>query len=354
MAALDPASPARQGAGPADSWLANDDGRLARAWHPVARSDEVSDSPTRTWLLGEPWVLARLDGRVTAFVDRCPHRRMPLSAGWIEGEHLRCRYHGWSFDSAGSCVLVPALGPSAVLPPSARLEAPAGVAEHLGFVWLAPKTPVIGLPEVPEADDPAFSRGDLPVMTATCSAGMLMDNFLDFAHFPFVHAATFGAAESAEVPPYHPDSDGLRFTLRLEHRFANREDPKVATGERPLVQRRAMTYDYTPPFAARLRLDFLDAGGTNTVILFVQPETRERCRLYSALFRNDLAGDAGRMTEAVAFELAILEEDLAVQEAIAERRMPLGLDAEVHTRADRITVELRRCLARFLRMAEAA
>jgi len=34
--------------------------------------------------------------------------------------------------------------------------------------------------------------------------------------------------------------------------------------------------------------------------------------------------------------------------------MPLGLDAEVHTRADRITVELRRCLARFLRMAEAA
>lgn len=346
-----PASEARLGTEANGEWLANDDPRLGHAWHPVARSEEVAGQPVRTWLLGQPWVLARLAGAVVAFRDVCPHRRMPLSAGWIEDEHLRCHYHGWSFDDTGACAAIPALGVGAPLPRSARLEAPAGITEHLGLIWLAPEAPVVALPDVPEATDPAFVRGDLPVMTAACSAGMLMDNFLDFAHFPFVHAATFGAEESAEVPPYHPDSDGLRITLRLEHRFANREDPKVATGERPLLQRRAMTYDYTPPFAARLRLDFLDAGGTNTIVLFVQPETAERCRLYSALFRDDLDGDDERMAEAVAYEVAILEEDLAVQEAITERRMPLALDAEVHTRADRITVELRRSLVRFLALA---
>jgi phenylpropionate dioxygenase-like ring-hydroxylating dioxygenase large terminal subunit len=341
-----------QAATPGDAWLANDDPRLRHAWHPVARCDEIAERPVRAWLLGEPWVLARLGDRIVAFLDVCPHRRMPLSAGWIEHEHLRCYYHGWSFDESGTCTAIPALGPGATIPPTARLPAPAGIAEHLGLVWLAPDTPVVGLPCVPEADDPAFFRGDLPVMTARCSAGMLMDNFLDFAHFPFVHAATFGAGEDSEVPLYHPDSDGLSVRLRLEHRFANREDPKVATGEHPLIQRRAMTYDYTAPFAARLRLDFLDAGGTNTIVLFVQPETADRCRLYSALFRDDLDGDAERMRAAVAYEVAILEEDLAVQEAIADRRMPLALDTEVHTRADRITVELRRALARFLGATE--
>jgi phenylpropionate dioxygenase-like ring-hydroxylating dioxygenase large terminal subunit len=201
---------------------------------------------------------------------------------------------------------------------------------------------------VPEAEDLGFQRGDLPVREARCSAGMLLDNFLDFAHFPFVHWGTFGAEEEREVEPYSPQVEGDVVRLRLEHWFANREDPAVARGVRPLRQRRVMSYECTPLFFARLRLDFVDAGGTNTIALVVRPETAERCRIHSSLFQDDRGGGEVAMAEAVAYEQRILEEDLAVQETLDDLRLPLALPVEVHARADRITVELRRALARFL------
>jgi len=337
------------------AFLANDEPLLAKAWHPVARSQEVGERPIRATLLGEHWVLLRLEGRLVAFKDACPHRGCPLSIGEANGKTIQCAYHGWSFDASGRCVGIPALGPGAALPPMAVLHEPAALAEELGLVWLAPERPLNHLPEVPEAYDASFMRGDLLPRRARCSAGMMMDNFLDFAHFPFVHKNTFGADESALIEDYHVDpseSKAHGFRLTYSHTFSNREDPAVVTGERPLIQRRTMTYEYSPPFSARLRLDFLDAGGTDTVVLFVQPETSDTCRLYSSIYRNDLGGSEERLADAVAFETAILEEDLRIQEAIDDLRLPLVLNHEAHTRADRITIELRRSLSSFLTEAQ--
>jgi hypothetical protein len=50
------------------------------------------------------------------------------------------------------------------------------------------------------------------------------------------------------------------------------------------------------------------------------------------------------MTEAVDFELEVLREDLRIQEAYYELALPLDPTAEVHTKADRATLELRRVL----------
>ena len=150
-------------------------------------------------LLGEPWVLYRADGRIVAFADRCPHRRTPLSLGHCQAGVLRCAYHGWRFDAAGACVEIPALGPRAPLPPAARLSPPAGLVEAHGIVFLAPEDPIAPLGSIPEADDPSFEAGELPTIVARASAGLLADNFLDVAHFPFVHTGTFGATEEVEV-----------------------------------------------------------------------------------------------------------------------------------------------------------
>jgi vanillate O-demethylase monooxygenase subunit len=198
---------------------------------------------------------------------------------------------------------------------------------------------------IPEADDPAFMVGFLPTLRARASAGLLADNFLDVAHFPFVHAGTFGADEAAEVPAYSVARDDWSFTMAYEHQFAHREDPGVATGLRPLVQTRRLTYRLSAPFHLRLRIDFVDSGGSNVIGFFIQPETAESCRLYTTLWRDDLDGDERRMAEAVEFELAVLHEDLRVQEAYHELVLPLHPRAEVHTRADRTTLELRRVLS---------
>jgi len=148
--------------------------------------------------------------------------------------------------------------------------------------------------------------------------------------------------------------DGWSFRVSYEHPFAHREDPGVAAGVRPLVQNRRLTYVLEAPFHLRLRIDFLDSGGTNVIGFFIQPETDETCRLFTTLWRDDLGGDEARMAEAVAFELDVLREDLRVQEAYHELVLPLDPTAEVHTRADRNTLELRRVLADLVAAAATA
>lgn len=343
--------------------LGNSHPALRRCWHPVARSSEVTDRPVRAMLLGDPWVLVRHDaaGSVQAYPDRCPHRLAPLSIGSLDTVGgttpvLRCAYHGWCFDAAGRCVDVPALGPGATIPPKARLQPAHAVAERHGMVFLAPTAPLPGcaaLPEIPEAEDPAFMAGHLPPMRARAGAGFLADNFLDMAHFPFVHAATFGA-EDPVVPPLAVARDGLSFTAVSEHDFVNREDPGVAAGTRRLVQRRRVTYRVHAPFHLVLRLDFLDAGGTNVIGFFLQPESDDSCRVYSTIWRDDLGGEPSRMADAVAFEVRVVKEDLALQDTFDVHELPLDPTVEVHTRADRSTLELRRMLADLVAAAAPA
>jgi vanillate O-demethylase monooxygenase subunit len=325
--------------------LSNTDPVLRHCWHPVARPAEVTEQPKKFMLLGEPWVLYRADGRIVAFEDRCPHRRTPLSIGRCEADVVECAYHGWRFDSSGACVEIPALGPGATLPPAAQLSAPAGLVEAHGMVFLAPEDPIAPLGSIPEAADPSFSAGELPTMSTRGSAGLLADNFLDVAHFPFVHAGTFGADEAAEVPQYAVARDGWSFTMSYEHSFSNREDPGVAAGTRSLVQSRRLAYRLDAPFHLSLRIDFVEAGGTNVIGFFIQPETAETCRLFTTLWRDDLAGDDRRMAEAVDFEVAVLREDLLIQQSFHELVLPLEPTAEVHTRVDRTTLELRRVLS---------
>lgn len=335
--------------------LTNTHPALRHGWHPVARSQSVTEQPQAVLLLGEPLVLFRGPDGPVAFLDRCPHRGTPLSIGTAEAGGLRCAYHGWRFGADGTCDEIPALGAGATLPSRARLTPVAAVAERLGMVFVALDEPLDGvaLPELAEAGDPSFLLGELPVFSTRASAGLLADNFLDTAHFPFVHAGTFGAGEAREVGQFEVDRvpGELAFTASYEHLFANREDPAVETGERPLVQTRRLTYRFVAPFHLTLRIDYVEAGGTNTIGFFIQPETDDRCRIYSALWRDDLAGDTARLAEAVEFEVKVVEEDLVIQEAMRELALPLDLTAELHTRADRTTIELRRVLAELVEAA---
>ncbi len=372
---------------PAGATLSNVDPALRRCWHPVARSAEITDRPHRVLLLGEPWVVVRMDAsadgghpRLRAFVDRCPHRQAPLSIGSLTGPRardaigatgasdvaagasaipvpdvpaLRCAYHGWCFDAEGLCVTVPALGPRATIPPKARLRRAHGIVERYGMVFLCPTEPLEGLetlPEIPEADDPAFTTGHLPPRRARACAGMLADNFLDISHFPFVHPATFGVADP-EVRPITVQRRGLSYTAVSEHPF--REDPDVA-GDRPPVQLRRLTYRVSAPFHLVLRLDAVATGGRDLIGYFLQPETAESTRVYLTFWRDDLGNDAARVAKVVDFETQIVGEDLAVQEAFDVRVLPLDQTIEIHTRADRSTLEFRRVLAQLVETASRA
>jgi vanillate O-demethylase monooxygenase subunit len=228
------------------------------------------------------------------------------------------------------------------------LRKPEGVAIAHGLVFIAIEAPLTPAPTISVQDDESFMRGDLPVLHTRGCAGLLADNFLDMAHFPFVHASTFGAEEEREVPHYEVVRNGFGFEASYQHEFSNREDPGVAAGLRPLQQTRRLTYRYIAPFHLELAIEFLDAGGTNVIGFFLTPQDRDTVRIYSSMWRNDVDFDESRMQEAIDFELAVVAEDLALQSQYAKLQIPLDVTREVHIRADKSTLELRRVLRDFV------
>jgi 5,5'-dehydrodivanillate O-demethylase len=79
---------------------------LRQYWHPLVPSEQLPvGGVRREVLLDEPVVVYRDDyGGVHAVAEACPHRGASLSYGIVEGEKIRCSYHGWRFGRHGECV----------------------------------------------------------------------------------------------------------------------------------------------------------------------------------------------------------------------------------------------------------
>jgi len=91
-------------------------------WYAVAWSDELKQGKTLARrFAGDPIVLYRgKAGQVFALEDRCAHRQVPLHLGVVNGDELKCHYHGWSYDQTGKCVDVPYLGKERLAPAERR------------------------------------------------------------------------------------------------------------------------------------------------------------------------------------------------------------------------------------------
>lgn len=325
---------------------------LRRCWHPVARSSELAgDGPLAVELLGEHWCVARLGGQLTALSDTCPHRLAPLSAGRVVDGTLQCAYHGYRFGADGACVEIPALGPTATIPGRAGCRAAAAVAEHLGLIWIAPDDPLAPLPTVPEHDDPEFVQCPLPVTEWNAGAAQMTDNFLDLGHLAFLHLATFGDAGDREIGDYAVARDGLSFSVRYRHVTKALADSFHAEQFRTVE--RESYWVYTPPHHVYLRLSYPDEQAVLTISFCHQPVNASTTRLFCTDYRNDIADTPEAIAEAVAFQMAVAEEDRALLERLRTKAVPLDPTAEFHSRADRITLEMRRVLRELVELADA-
>lgn len=104
-------------------------------WHPVALSHSVETaSSAGTHLFGKELVVWRDNSGVAhVWEDRCPHRGMKLSFGFVRGDHLACLYHGWQYDRAGTCQYIPA-HPDLEVPKTIKVPVYA-TREQGGMIW---------------------------------------------------------------------------------------------------------------------------------------------------------------------------------------------------------------------------
>ena len=310
---------------------------LRRYWHAVARPDALLAGPLAVTLLGQPVVVWRTpDGRVAAADDRCPHREAPLSHGTVVDLGLQCPYHGWTYDGDGRCVLVPSAGPGATVPPRAVLRA-VHAAERYGLVWLCLDEPAAPIPEIAEDTDGCFRRINQPVERWSASATRLVDNFLDTAHFPFVHLGSFGGAADPEVARVDLKPLGDFFGYQYEVVAANTLGAD-ASGQAGATVERRMSTGYALPFLVRSTIEYA-TGLRHTLLLSSAPIDDDSTWFTFVVWRNDdfsVPGD-----EVTRLDRLIGAEDKRMLEQVPG---PLPLDATtlVNVQADRASVEWKR------------
>lgn len=165
---------------------------LLRDWYAVAFSRDVKAAPTAALIGDIPIVLFRdATNAPVAFVDRCPHRNVPLSLGRRNGEWLECAYHGWSFDAEGVCRKVPGLCRAPEHPSRRATVFP--TTEAHGLIWVCPHEGVnpghMPFP-IPHADAPRYMTVRQQVdMHAPLDA--VAENALDVPHTAFLHGGLF-------------------------------------------------------------------------------------------------------------------------------------------------------------------
>ena len=172
---------------------------MRRYWFPVAASVELDRYRTKVVrLLGEDLVLFRTGEGALALLDRdCTHRRTSLECGIVDAEGIRCPYHGWKFDTSGSCIEIPSASRSDKL--LKRAATRAYRAEELGgmiFAYLGPE-PVPLLPRYDLLVWDGVLR-DVGKAMLPCNWLQIMENSVDPTHLEWLHGHHLGLMRERE------------------------------------------------------------------------------------------------------------------------------------------------------------
>ncbi|HEY0200811.1 MAG TPA: aromatic ring-hydroxylating dioxygenase subunit alpha [Burkholderiaceae bacterium] len=312
-------------------------------WHPVALSPAVAQAPVAVQLLETELVLWRDGtGAVRAWADRCPHRGARLSLGQVQDGQIECPYHGWRFEGAGRCTHVPALPD--FTPPASHCAQTYTACEAYGLVWVrlahwgdvAP-----ALPAFVAEDDARLRKVNCGPYDVKASAPRIVENFLDMAHFGFVHEGWLGARSSAAIDNYTVQTTPTGLLATGCKAWQPQSNPH-STGPAQVEYTYEVCAPYTAvltkvPDAATVPID----GYRESIALFVCPITPELSRVWFRLAVADFESTDEKLR---AFQHTIFTQDQPVLESQQPKRLPLDLRAELHTAADKASSSYRRFL----------
>jgi len=213
-------------------------GELMRQyWIPALMSSELTceGPPVRLKLLCEELVAFRTgSGKVGILDHHCPHRRTSLFFGRNEEEGIRCVFHGWKFDAAGSCLDQPNV--PAHLGKAYRVKAKAyRTTERAGVIWvyMGKRAEPPPLPHFPAFDLP---QEQLSVWCEQreCNYLQPIEGELDTAHAGFLHMGQASRATHAN------STYGVSLDVEnraVEYKVIDTESGLLAGGYRPADER---------------------------------------------------------------------------------------------------------------------
>lgn len=287
-------------------------------WYPALRTGTIPNKKMATaMLLGIPLVLGRRkDGALFAMRDSCPHRGIPLSCGWFDGQNVVCKYHGWAFEpSSGQCTQIPSLTPSDTLDPTKIYASAFPCVERDGYAWVYLPSAGRGrlrpedrgqlppVPEVPKFGDrfrSAHLTADLP-----CNVDHGIIGLMDPAHGPFVHQSWWWRSKHSiheKAKHFEPIPEGFRMSA---HAPSGNSAPYKLLGVygEPITT----TIDFVLP---NRRLETIRCGPKwFSSLTTVTPTTPNACRIDVAAAWNIFHAVPGVTTIAKFFGARFVRQD---------------------------------------------
>ena len=280
-------------------------------WYPALRADRLKPGETAvTTLLGIPLLLGRKrlgrtrDEALFAMRDLCPHRGIPLSAGWFDGDTVQCKYHGWRFEPcSGRCEEIPSLTSHDSLEPAKIYANSFPVVERDGYAWVYVSAAGAGrvasgadgsfdasaLPPVPELPKfgPRFRSAHLQA-ELPCNVDHGIIGLMDPAHGPFVHRGWWwrGAASLHEKtkrfePIAESEWDAAHGRLNGGFRMSAHA-PSSNSAPYKLLGKPVTTIDFVLPNRRYETIRAVNAKGRErwfTSLTTVTPVTASTCRI---------------------------------------------------------------------------
>ena len=213
------------------------------------------------------------------------------------------------------------------------------VQERYGCVFTTLGRPNRGIVEIAEADEPDRRYVPCGWVTMRASGLRVVENFLDMAHFPFVHTDILGAEPHTEVPHYL--SEIRRDVDEVWATNCTFFQPRiVATADKGDFVH--LTYRVPSPFVVMLyRVCPTAPDRLDAIALFIQPLEEDLCRAQPVMY---LVDSVSTQTALLRFEQVIFLQDRIIVENQRPLLLPLEPRAEIPTRADSSSIAYRRWL----------
>lgn len=210
-----------------------------------------------------------------------------------------------------------------------------------GHVWTSLGTPAHELFDIPEAEQPGRRLVDVGVVRVRCSPLRAVENFLDIAHFPFVHTNILGSEPHTEVENYKVEiREAEDEVWATQVKFYQPQAAKSAAG--------GITTEYmyrvpAPTCSVLYKTCPPRPGEWDVIALFVQPIAEDLCDVWPWMALYD---DETSMTDLIHFQQTIFLQDRSILENQIPALLPLDPGMEIPTRADLTSVAYRRWLKR--------
>ena len=262
-------------------------------WYPVAMTGELSNGQTRTsHLLGE---------------------ELQICGGQVQNKHATI-----SVSSAGKTLQVQY------------------AFNHCWVTFSDNPYPLFAIPEAAQTERRFVPCG---VVRVKCSPLRAVENFLDIAHFPFVHTDVLGAEPHTEVYKYDVKiDDNLDEVVASNIRFYQPQAAKSAAGG---IETEYVYRVPAPMVAILYKTCPQKTDAMDVIALFVQPLDEETCDVWPWMALYD---DVSTQADLIQFQQLIFLQDRSILENQIPRKLPIDPGHEIPTKADLTSVSYRRWL----------